>query len=273
MGLRSIVLGLLALSLFGGDVGAQSAAPENKGGDSSGGGGAAKNVDDVGPESRDRSGQPLVTITAEVILLRREGGSEGNPSGSPVITVRTEDGAEMIFHVGPPFLRKANNFTIDVGDKLTAVGWRDSSLGYDSLLVKTLSKGDQKLEVRDAKGKRLWKRPDPADDGSPFESITGVVLGFGMKAHEPGSGVEDSGDNGVVLIRAAEGDIYGHIGPADFRHAKGQKIAIGDTITMRAWRIDARMSGIPFVIVRSVVAGDVDVEVRTDRRKPLWNTK
>lgn len=263
-----------AISLACGAALAQQAAKQ--GGDGRGGGKAARAAaaDDVrGNRSRDRSGEPLVTMTAEVTLLRREGGSEGNPSGAPVITMRTEDGEEIIFHVGPPFFRKDNDFPIEVGDTLVATGWRDSSQGYDSLVVRTVKNGDKTLEVRDATGKRMWKRPDPADDGSPFDSITGTVVGFGMKAHEPNGSVPDSGTNGVVLIRAPEGEVYGHIGPADFRHEKGLNIALGDEITLRAWRVDARMSNRPFVIVRSVVDGDVDLEVRTDRRKPLWPTK
>jgi hypothetical protein len=221
------------------------------------------------PRFRDRSNEPLETITGEVILLRRQGGAEGNPSGAPVITVRTETG-DLIFHVGPPFFRTANRFPIAVGDVLVATGWRDKSLGYDALIVKTVKNGDKTLEVRNAGGERLWQRPDPADDDSPFESITGTVRGFGMKAHEAGGSVPDTGDNGIVLISTAQGDLYGHIGPASFRQAKGLSLAIGDRITLRAWRIDARMSNVPFVLARSVVDGDVDVEVRTDRRKALW---
>lgn len=219
---------------------------------------------------RDRSGEPLETLSGEVVLLRREGGAEGNPSGAPVITVKTKEAGEIIFHVGPPFFRDANQFPIAVGDVLTATGWRDRSLGYDSLLVRTVKNGDKTLEVRDAKGQRLWQRPDPADDGSPFESISGTVIGFGMKAHEPGGGVADSGDNGVVLIRTPTGDLFAHIGPASYRRDKGLDLALGDSITVRAWRIDARMSNRPFVIARSIVDGDVDLEVRTDRREPLW---
>ncbi len=219
---------------------------------------------------RDRSGRPQETVEAEVTLLRRAGGSEGNPSGAPVITVRTASGEELILHVGPPFLRKEKEFPIALGDKLVATGWREPRDGYQLIAVRTVKNGDKTLEVRDETGKRLWKRPDPADDGSPFDSITGEIIGFGMKAHEPGNSTPDDGENGVVLIRAAEGDIYGHIGPAVFRQAAGLRLALGDQLTLRAWRIDARMSNRPFVIVRSVVSGGVDVELRTDRRKPLW---
>jgi hypothetical protein len=220
----------------------------------------------------DRSNQKLETVVGEVTLLRRQGGSEGNPSGSPVITVRTEQG-EIIFHVGPPFYRKANDFPIEVGDVLTVTGWRDNASGYESILARTVKNGDETLEVRDATGKRLWKRPDPADDGSPFESISGTVIGFGKNAFKPDGSIPDTGENGTVLINSAEGQVFGHIGPADWRHEKGLQLAVGDSITMRAWRVDARMSNRPFVIVRSVVKGDVDLEVRTDRRKPLWKKK
>lgn len=218
----------------------------------------------------DRSGDPLVTMTGKVTLLRRAGGAEGNPSGAPVITMQTEDAGEIIFHVGPPFFRKANDFPIEVGDTLIATGWRDKSAGYDSLLAKTVKNGDKTLEVRDEKGQRLWQRPDPADDGAPFETITGEIIGFGMKAHEAKGSVADTGDNGVVLIRAAEGEVFAHVGPASYRQKEGLQLAIGDQITVRAWRIDARMSNRPFVLARAVVKGDTDIEVRTDRRKPLW---
>ncbi len=229
-----------------------------------GAGGGAKS------RGRDRSGQPLETVVAEVTLLRRAGGSEGNPSGAPVITVRTNEGAELILHVGPPFFRKANDFPIAEGDVLTATGWRETDKGYASIAVRTVKNGDKTLEVRDETGKRLWQRPDPADDGSPFESISGEVIGFGMNAHKPGGSVPDTGTNGVVLIRAPEGEVYGHIGPAAFRRENGLNLSIGDPVTLRAWRVDARMSQRPFVIVRAIAAGDVDLEVRTDRRKPHW---
>jgi len=264
--MRRLALGslLLAVWMGGATALAEPAAGDGDRKDAVRGAGGTRNDGE-----RDRGGEPVETVTGEVTLLRREGGAEGNPSGAPVITVRTESG-QLIFHVGPPFFRKAHDFPIEVGDVLTATGWRDDSLGYDSLVVRTVKNGDKTLEVRDAKGARLWERPDPADDGSPFESISGEIIGFGMKAHEPSGSVADSGDNGVVLIRAAEGEVYGHIGPASYRQAKGLQIALGDQITLRAWRIDARMSNRPFVIVRSIVDGDVDVELRTDRRKPLW---
>jgi hypothetical protein len=265
------LLALLAAAIAtcgGGVFAAQDAAPGaavDKGKGVVSGAGGAKDE-----RFRDRSGEPLETLTGEVTLLRRAGGSEGNPSGAPVITVRIADGSALIFHVGPPFFRDANDFPIAVGDVLEATGWRDRSAGYDSLLVRTVKNGDKTLEVRDATGERLWKRPDPADDGAPFESITGEVIGFGMKAFEPAGSVADSGDNGVVLMRTAEGELFGHIGPASFRQSKGLDLALGDQITLRAWRIDARMANRPFVIVRSVVDGDVDLELRTDRRKPHW---
>lgn len=269
---RIAARGCLSVALLlntGGIVAAQTSTPGSGGG----GGKATQRGPDGKPDPRfrDRTGEPLETITGKVTLLRRQGGSEGNPSGAPVITVHTEDG-DIIFHIGPPFFRAANNFPIAVGDVLTATGWRDKSVGYDALLVKTLKNGDKTLEVRDASGERLWQPPDPADDKSPFENIAGTIVGFGMKAHESGGSVEDVGDNGIVLIRTAGGNVYGHIGPASFRQAKGMKLAIGDEITLRAWKIDARMSNTPFVLARSVVRGDIDVEVRTDRRKPLWTT-
>lgn len=265
----AVVSLLLAVSMSAAtSAPAQQDAPSGRGAGS--GKGAPRGPDGkTDARFRDRSGEPLETITGEVTLLRRKGGAEGNPSGSPVITVRTETG-EIILHVGPPFFRQANDFPIAAGDVLTATGWRDNSVGYDALMVRTVKNGDKTLEVRNDRGERLWKRPDPADDGSPFESITGTVLGFGMKAHESGGSVADTGDNGVVLIRTAEGDIFAHIGPASFRQAKGMKVEIGDQVTLRAWRISARMSDRPFVIVRSIVDGDADVEVRTERRKPLW---
>lgn len=269
--MRVDALGSLLLAFFLTSSGGAFAQPSSAAGPGDGSGKDAARGAGGSRDVRfsDRSGDPLETITGEVTLLRRKGGAEGNPSGAPVITVRTESG-EIIFHVGPPFFREANNFPIAVGDVLTATGWRDASLGYDSLIVRTVKNGDKTLEVRDASGERLWKRPDPADDGSPFESITGTVLGFGMKAHEAPGSVADTGDNGVVLIRTAQGELYGHVGPASFRQAKGLKLAIGDQVTLRAWRIDARMSNRPLVLARSIVEGEVDVEVRTERRKPLW---
>lgn len=266
--LLTITIASLCLAALALDTTAAAADPpvqpaQNAGGKKAVRGGARD-------ESIDRSNQPQVTMTGEVTLLRREGGAEGNPSGAPVITVRTEDG-EIIFHVGPPFFRNANDFPIAIGDTLTATGWRDNSMGYQALLARTVTNGDKTLQVRDERGQRLWQRPDPADDGAPFEEIRGVVVGFGMKAHEPGGSVEDSGSNGVVLIRGADGDVFGHIGPASFRQSKGLQLSVGDEIALRAWRIDARMANRPLVIVRSVVAGDVDLEVRDERRKPHWS--
>lgn len=68
----------------------------------------------------------------------------------------TTDQGPLIVHVGPSAYLANNNFTIARGDQLSITGSKVQYQGSDFLIAREITKGDQVVTLRDAKGFPLW---------------------------------------------------------------------------------------------------------------------
>lgn len=71
------------------------------------------------------------------------------------VALKTEGGT-LTVHVGPSAYLSQKNFTLAKGDKVTITGSKVQSQDLDFLIAKQITKGDQVLTLRDAKGFPLW---------------------------------------------------------------------------------------------------------------------
>lgn len=71
------------------------------------------------------------------------------------VVVKTEEGS-LTVHVGPSAYLAQKNFVLAKGDKVTITGSKVQYQGSDFLIAKEMTKGDQVLTLRDARGFPLW---------------------------------------------------------------------------------------------------------------------
>lgn len=81
--------------------------------------------------------------------------SPGRGGGGLHLTVAATAGPVEV-HVGPASFVTAKNVTFAKGDTLTVVGSKATIAGQEVLIAREITKGDQVLTLRDAKGLPLW---------------------------------------------------------------------------------------------------------------------
>jgi hypothetical protein len=81
--------------------------------------------------------------------------SSGRGGGGLHLTLTAPSGPIEV-HVGPSSFVASKNMTLAKGDTLKVVGSKVTISGEDVLIAREITKGDQLLTLRDAKGFPLW---------------------------------------------------------------------------------------------------------------------
>jgi hypothetical protein len=71
------------------------------------------------------------------------------------LTVQTDAG-KLDIHLGPSRFLEAQKFTVSKGDQVEVIGSKVQYQGHDALIAREITKGDQKLTLRDAQGIPAW---------------------------------------------------------------------------------------------------------------------
>lgn len=95
-----------------------------------------------------------VTLTGTVDEVKQMQ-PPGRGMGGVHLMVATPTGPIEV-HVGPASFVTSKNFAFAKGDALTVVGSKIPMGGQDVVLAREITKGDQVLTLRDAKGFPLW---------------------------------------------------------------------------------------------------------------------
>jgi hypothetical protein len=110
-----------------------------------------------------------VTVTGTVDEVRQltgkqmQGSSGTNWGICPMgwagthLSLTTDRGA-LIVHVGPAAYLASKEFSVAKGDELKITGSKVQYQGTEFLIAREITKGDQVLTLRDAKGFPLWSR-------------------------------------------------------------------------------------------------------------------
>lgn len=105
-----------------------------------------------GPMNYDPSTE--ITISGSVDEVQQMA-ARGRGMGGIHLTVDTATG-KLPVHVGPAAFVSSKNVTFAKGDVLTVVGSKVTMGGQEVVLAREITKGDQVLTLRDAKGFPLW---------------------------------------------------------------------------------------------------------------------
>lgn len=119
----------------------------------------------------------VIVALASVAYAQRGGGGNYNPATEATVTGTVESVETMPspgrgggglhlkltalsgpieVHVGPSSFVASKKVTFAKGDALTVVGSKVTMAGQEVLIAREITKGDQVLTLRDAKGFPLW---------------------------------------------------------------------------------------------------------------------
>jgi len=94
-----------------------------------------------------------VTVQGTVEDVKQFTGSRG--WGGTHLTLRT-DKETLDVHLGPSNFLEAKKFTVSKGDRVEVLGSKVQFQGHDALIARQVTKGDQKLTLRNAQGIPAW---------------------------------------------------------------------------------------------------------------------
>jgi hypothetical protein len=80
----------------------------------------------------------------------------GGQWGGLHLVLKTENQTIPV-QVGPPSFLAQNKMTLVRGDQIEVIGAKGNFLGTDAVMVREITKGNQHLRLRDAKGMPLWR--------------------------------------------------------------------------------------------------------------------
>jgi hypothetical protein len=119
----------------------------------------------------------LVIVALATVAYAQRGGGNYNPATEATMTGTVESVDHMPspgrgggglhlkltapsgpieVHVGPSSFVASKNMTFAKGDTLTVIGSKVTMSGQEVLIAREITKGDQVLTLRDAKGFPLW---------------------------------------------------------------------------------------------------------------------
>jgi hypothetical protein len=94
------------------------------------------------------------TFTGTVDEVRTIPGPAGGPGGLHLM-VRTDAGVSEV-HLGPVTFTRSKNFEFAEGDVISVTGSKVTVGGLDAVLAREITRGDDVLTLRDARGVPLW---------------------------------------------------------------------------------------------------------------------
>ena len=108
----------------------------------------------MGPMHYDVAAEITITGTVDDVQTMQPPG-RGMGGGGIHLVFSTATGSIPV-HVGPAAFVKSKEFTFAKGDALTVVGAKVTMNGEDVVIAREITKGNQRLTLRDAKGFPLW---------------------------------------------------------------------------------------------------------------------
>lgn len=223
------------------------------------------------------------------------------------LTLETPE--EMItVHLGPEWFLERQTMQIEPDDVITVFGSRVMYEGRDILIAAEVRRGNEILELRDARGQPRWSasrrmgRWDRMQDGRrgrgdlEARRVWGMpdawderdVRGWGWNSevarmYDPHSVVTLEGEvvdifavvpqgasgRGIHLrLRTRSGDIVAHLGPEWYLENQEFAIEPGDRISITGSLVNYQ--GQEAIVAAMVVDGDDVLELRDERGFPRW---
>jgi len=96
-----------------------------------------------------------ITVEGTVETVNQMTGWQG--WGGAHLQLKT-DSETMDVHVGPSWFLSQNKVTFAKGDQIEVIGLKLKFANADALLAREITKGDQKLTLRNANGFPVWSR-------------------------------------------------------------------------------------------------------------------
>jgi hypothetical protein len=97
----------------------------------------------------------VTTIRGQVVRLQPALSRRGQSDGVHV-TMHVEGSGEISVRLGPSWYLEDRGFTIRTGDTLQVTGSRVMLDGAPALVARTVTKGDEQVELRDEAGVPRW---------------------------------------------------------------------------------------------------------------------
>jgi DNA/RNA endonuclease YhcR with UshA esterase domain len=94
-----------------------------------------------------------ITVKGSVDDVRQV--TRGQGWGGTHLTLKTDKGT-LDVHLGPSRFLESKKFTISKGDQVEVIGSKVQYQGHDALIAREITKGDQKLILRNAEGIPEW---------------------------------------------------------------------------------------------------------------------
>lgn len=109
----------------------------------------------MGPMHYDVASEITISGTVDEVQTMQPPG-RGMGGGGGIHLVFSAATGPITVHVGPSAYVQSKEFTFVKGDALTIVGSKVTMNGQDVVLAREITKGNQRLTLRDAKGFPLW---------------------------------------------------------------------------------------------------------------------
>ena len=104
-----------------------------------------------------RNYNPATEVTVRGTVEDVSQVTRGRSWGGTHLTLKTDQGT-LDVHLGPTNFLEAKKFSVAKGDQVEVVGSKVQIQGTDALIAREITKGDQKLTLRDAQGIPVWSR-------------------------------------------------------------------------------------------------------------------
>lgn len=102
-----------------------------------------------------RNYNPATEVTVQGTVEEVRQVTRGQGWGGTHLTLKTNQGT-LDVHLGPSNFLEAKKFTISKGDHVEVLGSKVQYQGHDALIAREVTKGDQKLILRNAQGIPEW---------------------------------------------------------------------------------------------------------------------
>jgi hypothetical protein len=102
-----------------------------------------------------RNYNPATEVTVQGTVEEVTQVTRGRGWGGTHLTLKTAGGT-LDVHLGPSRFLQANKFEVSKGDHIKVLGSKVQYQGHDALIAREVTKGDQKLTLRDAQGIPKW---------------------------------------------------------------------------------------------------------------------
>jgi hypothetical protein len=200
------------------------------------------------------------------------------------LTLRTADDTRTV-HLGPDWFLRRQDFPLAAGDEITVTGSRVEFEGKPILIAGEVRRGEEVLELRDARGVPRWTASRQARGVGAMRGGGGALSRDGdfTRMFDPAKMQTLQGQVSEVLfltppggmgrgvhltLQTDAGDMAVHLGPEWFIENQELLIEKGDHVSITGSLIT--FDGKPLMIARAVRKGRDILELRDERGVPRW---